>query len=475
MRRTRWIASLATVVLLGTGGLAAAFRGEAPADAPRFITDDQGRALILHGLNTSGSAKSTPDSLPELTEADVAREYDDMGTNFVRFLIQWSAVEPRPGEYDDDYLAAVSERISWYTDRGYHVMLDMHQDLYSRFITDSGRTGDGAPEWATLLDGQPVADHEQWELYYLEPGVIRAFDNFWGTTDSGIDLIDHYAKSWGHVAGYFAEEPAILGYDLMNEPWGGSIQGAAFETGPLARLYQRCIDQIRSVDTDGWVFVEPQAVGINWGLPSSLPALDDPRSGEDRIGYAPHLYPFPMDLGDTYTGDGRSQVDATLQWWRGNVLRTAERLDAPVLLGEFGLDATAAGGLDYVDTVADLADETGMGWSYWSNDPGGWGPYSDKGEAQPLADRLDRPYPRAIAGIPTDIGYDRDATKLTVAFTGSRDITAPTEIYLPDAFGAGGSVDCGSSCVTSWDAHTRVLSVTTEPSPTRQTIVVTPK
>lgn len=281
MRRPRLAAAGLALAVAAAGGLASAARGDAPERVSRYVTDDRGRVLTLHGFNTASSAKSTPDALPELTEADVETEYRAMGTNFVRFLMQWRAVEPSPGVYDTKYLEKVAERVGWYAKRGYHVMLDMHQDLWGNQITPDGRAGNGAPGWATHLDGLPVAgEHDTWELYYLDPGVMRAFDHFWNTTGEHPELMDHYARAWRAVADHFKDDPAVIGYDLMNEPWGGSVQGAAFENGPLAELYRRTIAQIRSVDQDNWIFVEPQAVGVNWGLPSGLPRFDDPRAGE---------------------------------------------------------------------------------------------------------------------------------------------------------------------------------------------------
>ena len=55
-----------------------------------------------------------------------------------------------------------------------YVLLDMHQDLYVPKFN-----GDGAPEWATYDDGLPVKQQNPWALTYLQPGVMRAFDNFW--------------------------------------------------------------------------------------------------------------------------------------------------------------------------------------------------------------------------------------------------------------------------------------------------------
>ncbi|MFI6810980.1 cellulase family glycosylhydrolase [Nonomuraea sp. NPDC050328] len=466
MKRARLLAGALTLVVLATGAVAAATR-QAPGPA-RFVTDERGRTLLLHGFNTASSAKSTSDAMPELTEADVEREYRDMGTNFVRFLLQWRAVEPRPGVYDSEYLDKVAERISWYAERGYHVLLDMHQDLWGPGITPTAVAGNGAPAWATHLDGLPVAqDHWTWEMYYLEPGVIRAFDHFWNTTGEHPELMEHYAGAWRAVAERFKDEPAVLGYDLMNEPWGGSVQGAAFESGPLAELYRRCVERIRAVDNDTWIFLEPQAVGVNWGLPSALPAIADPREGEPRIGLAPHLYPLPLDLGEGYEGGSREWTDRTLGWWKENTLRAADRIGGPIILGEFGLDMTKPGAEDLVERVLDLGDELGMGRAYWSRDPGPWGPYSEKGEPGPLVAVMNRAYPRAIGGVPYRI--EAGERRLTVGFEANG--SGPTEIYLPaDEYPNGGKVTGGTGV---WDAARRVLTVQT-PAQGRVELVVTP-
>src|SRR5699024_9620553 len=135
-----------------------------------------------------------------------------------------------------------------------------------------------------------------------------------------------------------------------NEPYGGTIQGPRFEAGPLTDLYQRTTDAIREVDTDSWVCLEPQALGYNWGVPTALEKIHDPREGEDRTAFCPHLYPLPMDLGEGYNGATKSRVDATIDAWVTNTLRTAERLgNVPIILGEFGLDTTGDGALEYVE------------------------------------------------------------------------------------------------------------------------------
>ncbi|NYD54297.1 cellulase family glycosylhydrolase [Microbacterium pseudoresistens] len=445
---------LLTAAVIG-GGVAAAMR-ETPEATEAFLADDAGRAIVAHGFSTAGSAKSSPDGLPVFTEDDLQREYSDMGTNFVRFLISWRAVEPEEGVIDQSYLDAVAERVAWYSARGYHVMLDMHQDLWGQAITPSGENGNGAPAWATHLDGLPVTPQDQWELIYLEPGVIRAFDHFWNTTGEHPELREHYAQAWRAVAERFADDPAVVAYDLMNEPYGGTLQGVAFESGPLTDLYQRTADAIREVDDDTWLCLEPQAFGFNWGLPSALGAVDDARDGDARVAFCPHLYPLSMDLGDGYDGSSRMLVDGTVAAWTRNVLNTADMLGkgegpVPVILGEFGLDTTAPGAQEYVELVYRTADEHGFGVAYWSRDDGDWGPYDGAGGARNLVSWLDRPYPRAVDGL---VSWRSGADELQVTVRGAE---GAAELYLPPDRFADPVVTGGT--VQSWDAATGILVV----------------
>lgn len=384
MTLRRWTTALAAVAL--TLGMAVPAQAE-PATRP--LTDLDGRPLRVFGLNNGHSSKDSANAMPWTGPADVSAEAAKIGSNSVRLLIFWSKVEPSPGSYDDAYLDAVAERVEGYSRSGMHVVLDMHQDMWGPAVTGNDRNN-GAPAWASHFDGLPAQVQDPWPLTYLQPGVIRAFDHFWGTTGQHPELAEHFAGAWRHVAQRFATDRRVLGFDLFNEPWGGSVPSPLFEQKLLGPLYQRTIDAIRDVDDAHWIFVEPQAFGVNQGLPSALPPLTDPRPGEARIGYAPHLYPVLLDSGQSYTGVTRALTLATVrQWFAGNA-DTARRLGAPLIVGEFGLDATKPGALDYVDDVLAEAGEVGASWWYWSNDPGGWGPYAPDGGWAPLADHLAR-------------------------------------------------------------------------------------
>jgi hypothetical protein len=70
-------------------------------DGIYFIRDDDGRVLILHGMNVLGSAKHDPGHLAvDLTPEYVRHYAREWGFNFARYLIFWDGVEPTLGEYD---------------------------------------------------------------------------------------------------------------------------------------------------------------------------------------------------------------------------------------------------------------------------------------------------------------------------------------------------------------------------------------
>ena len=202
-----------------------------------YITDDQGRVLILHGMNTIGSSKHSEGHMPPMDEAVIARMADDWGFNVSRFLIFWDLLEPRPGEINDDYLDAIEPWLDLHHDAGMLVILDMHQDVYSEHFCC-----DGAPEWAIRDDDIPFDMQSAWFANYLQPAVKRAFDNFWAY-DRGehADLQDHYMSMWAAVAARFKDHPGVM------EAHSGTVQGSARSRGRSTDYHQAPLNGSSSV------------------------------------------------------------------------------------------------------------------------------------------------------------------------------------------------------------------------------------
>ncbi|OUS03780.1 hypothetical protein A9Q81_06510 [Gammaproteobacteria bacterium 42_54_T18] len=431
----------------------------------QYITDNQGRALILHGINSSSSAKHSEGHLPWITEADVEQEAVEWGFNFVRFLIFWDGIEPERGVFDESYLDAVEERVNWYTSRGVHVMLDMHQDVYGHKVD-----GNGAPEWATelsLMDNFALTfpDDLPWWISYIDPQVVAAFLNFWGYSNYQY-LQDHYIQSWQKVAERFKDNPGVIGYDMMNEPYPGDLLSAitfTFEETRLKDFYDRLIPAIREIDNDKWIFYEPQSLGINFGFASKLPPIDDVREGDKRLVYAPHSYPLTLHEGVPYNLTDK----LNMRDWNRNRVKELNSHKVPMIVGEFGGSDHVKGFRDYLNDTLNMFDMMGSGWAYWSNDPGGWGLLDEDRKETPKVDHLVRPYPRAIAGQPIAFSFDFDTKIFSLEFAEKDGVIGPTEIHLPDRHYPNGwrisSSDPQGRWSYDWDAHRQILSLTSDP------------
>ncbi|MCP4310210.1 MAG: cellulase family glycosylhydrolase [Bacteroidetes bacterium] len=110
------------------------------------------------------------------------------------------------GKKQRNAFVKVDGRIRWASENRIYVMPDMHPDLYPVQFSD------GAPDWATLTDGQPHQTGVVWsDAYLISSAVQTAFGNFRKNTSAsdGIGIQDHYANLWRTIAERYADEPGI--------------------------------------------------------------------------------------------------------------------------------------------------------------------------------------------------------------------------------------------------------------------------
>jgi endoglycosylceramidase len=390
------------------------------------VRDAEGRAVIMRGMNVSGGNKTAP-YLDFHGEADLARMRDDWGMNAIRWVMPWAAVEPAPGDHDDAYLDAVAERLDWAAAHDLLVVLDMHQDVYGE-----GFGFDGAPRWTCdEAHYQAFERVEPWPLNYLDEHVIACFDGLW--TDPALGA--SFAAAWRRVAERLGEHPAVVGFDVINEPSWGSYGIADFERERLAPFVERVIAEVRAAAPRWIAFVEP-ASSRNLGVPTSFEPF-----GVPDVVYAPHLYDS-----DAETGGGFDP--ARRQAMLDNVARMREeatRLDAALWIGEYGgLGSDPQIGA-YMDAAYDGAAAAAASSIYWDyGRGGGYAPLDAEGdEVTAITDAIVRPYPARIAGDPVDWRHDETSGALTLRWRPDRAIALPTEIVVPARLApAGVAIDC---------------------------------
>ncbi len=470
--------ALGAVVFSACGGQPGETARFASVSDGRFI-DTFGREIILHGTNVIDKTKKN-----KYLSWHGPEEFAQMrawGFNCVRLGLIWDGLEPEPGQYNDEYLAGIDERIQWAKQNGMYVVLDMHQDLFS-----AKYGADGAPAWACLDDGKAVgksAGHSWGTTYIMSAALHTAFESFWdnrsGPGDVGIQ--DRFASAWQHVAARYAEEEAVIGYDLFNEPFIGSgVLGAAggvlpvaaeiigksrgteppsgseliaeattpegganmlklledpaafsaildaaqgafhgFEKGKLASMYQRVGDAIRVVDTNHLIFLEGH-IFCSVGVRSGIePRCNAAGERDPLLAYAPHAYDLVTD-----TADVANASAARIEVIFDRLAATGKRLGMPPLVGEWGAYPGRPGMLPAAKDVVRQLEKLMLSDTYWQ--------YSSQksmegGDHLPM---LARPYPAAVAGRLTQIHSDYDAREFTCAWREDPAIKEPTRIYV---------------------------------------------
>ena len=84
---------------------------------------------------------------------------------------------------------------------------------------------------------------------------------------------DYFQQYWTIISKTFANNTAILGYELLNEPWAGDVYANPLLLLPgiagqknLMKLYDRTYETIRKYDQKTLVFYEPVTWGKLFGL-----------------------------------------------------------------------------------------------------------------------------------------------------------------------------------------------------------------
>ncbi|MFE9905219.1 cellulase family glycosylhydrolase [Streptomyces achromogenes] len=362
------------------------------------LTDGQGRVLTLRGWNIEDKTHRGEQALSAITERHL-RDLRTQGFGFARLLVFWDDLEPRPGQYSERYLRRIERVLDWAGRQDVRVVLDAHQDVFGPAFGHRG-----IPEWATRTDGLPFTPHpDDWFAEYFEPAVQRAFTHLY----EDHDLRRAQARMWRTLATRFAGHPAVLGYDLINEPMGEPRPGEDLpaaarrvEREQLTPMYNRLAGAIRPADRDAWLFVEPTPV-VGEGVPTGLGRIRDP-----RVVYAPHFYDTAMEAGADYD-PGAGWIEA----YERVVTAYPRRYRVPVVVGEWGPPDSSLPHMNrfYRDAMASLgryaSGWAGYVWCYG----GGYCALDGTGAFRVNKELTVEPYAEAVAGTVRSAAYDPGA------------------------------------------------------------------
>lgn len=446
----------------------------------KFI-DSNGRERIFNGVNLcdkgfsgeNGNGKRKIYDVP--FNEELIKNLSQNGFNIVRLGMTWDAVEPEPFKYDEEYLDKIEKVADLCEKYGMYFYLDMHQDLYSGF---EGTYGDGAPQWACITNGIKYPDKTRFvwaEGYFWGRAVHKCFDNFWANSYyEGIPLQTYFCKMWQHVAERFKNHPALFGFDILNEPFPGTDGGKVFrklifslaktvitdkrcnivkmakdlfsgnpikvlepfedpdlfrkvtsaadslihkfDTGVYSQFLNRTAKAIRTV-TDNGIMIMENSYYSNLGIPYSTPVINYDGKREKKVCFAPHAYDLMVDT-PAYKYASNSRVGSIFDEHK----RSQDRLDVPVIVGEWGGTSEGYEWLHHINFLLDKFDNNRWSNTYWA--------YYDGMLTDPIMQSLRRTSPVAVCGDITECKTDRENGVFTLVYEQEKEYDLPTEIFV---------------------------------------------
>ena len=379
--------------------------------------DGQGHTLFFHGTSQVNKEATIDNGLIYYNTTQL-QQLRDYGFKAIRLGFLWNAYETAPGIFNEQYMNGIENITKLYAEYGIRTILDMHQDLWSPLFCG----GHGIPEFYSYPDNSTTQYWENGNRSYPQPhfaphGYIPPnedpYANVYGHVDDTTcswmvsnttvgwaasyttyalsntvqrlyDNVDQYQTKfaenfWYRVAEKFKDNPGILGYELINEPWVGDVFNypelyapKACDVINLRSLYKYLNDMIRIVDNDTIIFYEPCTGGND--LDATPCGFDTGPGGagyDNKQSLSYHIYCPLIQTDVPITNDtvfNQTLLDACyeindLQWyWR---LDDTKRLKTAGFLTEFGAVPYTELGFKLIDYEADMADDNLVSWTYW--------------------------------------------------------------------------------------------------------------
>ena len=242
-----------------------------------------------------------------LYRAHYVREKDvkmlaEWGYDHVRLPFHYNVIyDIETRSFKEEGFALFDTFLSWCKTYGLDVVLDLH--------ATPGAQNSG-----------PISDSDGQARLWTEP----------------VPYQDMTVEIWEEIARRYVNEPAIIGYDLINEPVTPDEQLVNGQQD-LRDLYGRLRDAIRLIDPNHILFIEGNYYATHFYLLD--PAFDD------NMVYAFHKYWNAPNVG-------------TIQY----LLDLRANTGVPLWLGETGENSNS-----WFFAVSRLAEANDIGWNWWTH------------------------------------------------------------------------------------------------------------
>ncbi len=400
----------------------------------KVILDSRGRQVLLRGMNVTGLEEAKdmrPGPVP--TSADFAEMQAD-GFDVIRLPINWSLLEPEPGEMSGTYLDQIRSVVNDAAAHGIYTILDLHNIDWSIYYA-----GDGSPSWAvagSLPRSFPLPS--PWNRH-VAPGVLASYGIFWADLGGWQQDV---TEVWSFVAKAFRNDSAVAGFDLWNEPHPFPAPPGVFEKKYLLPFEADVITHLAAIAPHQMWITEQT---LDFGLPTYVGALPYPNQVFSSHVFATLLEPPWQKPTPEYA------IPLTL------LEDQAKEAGAAPWVGEIGAGLGQANQAWVAREMNEL-DRFKLGWAYWDWDEGGSWAFKRMTSRLKIVARA---YPRATPGTLNTLSYSYKTGKLVIDFTGNASRT-PLLIEVPSFYTnfTMSSSDPAKDILTHFDSSDHILSIT---------------
>jgi endoglucanase len=262
-----------------------------------------------------------------------------LGANVVRLPLNYRHFESdsRPFEYLEGGFKRLDEAILWCAKHDLYVILDLH-----------------------AVQGWQNTD------WHCDNASRHTF--FWQHPH----FQERFYALWQEIARRYKGNPAVAGYNLMNEPvtcapFGRYHDHYHTDWENLNRIYRLAVEKVRAVDADHIIFLEGDYFSSRFdGLDAPFaPNLAYSSHNYNSFGFGPGAYPGEKD-GQPWNLDGQRKVFQDAQG-----TQFTQKHNVPLWVGEFGAayngpKAEVPDRLRAMDDQLALYNETGTHWTTWT-------------------------------------------------------------------------------------------------------------
>jgi hypothetical protein len=333
----------------------------------RWFSDPRGDRVVLRGFNAQ------PRDPAEY------RRSVELGANFVRIPIYWSAIEPRPPVgadhfFDEPQLQELDAELRFLRWHRVAALLDFHQYGWSSYF-DLPRSAFsvGAPK------GIPAWVYRGSSFPRTREGRADAVASFY----TGRAYLESFSQFVAAIVERYRNYPNLIGYEILNEPPTGSLAETHSATQTVIKWEARVAAGIRQEDPYRTIVFMLRG-GEDFGL--------------KRADFRPLLAmsPIALDLHDYFAGNVSNAFSsngetASYPWSQTHLqvasaesgtvanhlrylapaLRRTRKMNIPLFVGEWGARNNDRALSRYQKQMVAIYYREGINWARWKMARGG--------------------------------------------------------------------------------------------------------